>query len=740
MGTTARCNKVAETIGFWKKEAQNSKNLKEKFGMKKENDLIGLKQLLLSMDSSPASSMMKSPQIKPATATAAHSDTDSDSDSDDSDDSDEPKESVLPLPYSYTYQKPKEIPKPQVYTYNPFISRENSESNLSEGTLLKPFDLFKDGSNNTSLTGIDPKTPMSDEKMTNPSRSRQASRVSFHGRRPSVLMRSRLNTKSSNSNGVKPSGDGGKLIIMIKTWIIIKRALKNRYLKNRTEVYRYDPRDDVPVVKVAKRNKELIRKRDRYNQEDQWFQEKNQLKIVEESSVDPFDFAGYSSLFSVKTSLKIPAGANHPGLGKTIKAGYVQKVTNKAKVCHQRWLILRSFNLYWYINPMEKKPQGVIPLPTIPMKDTFVPAVSSRCLTIQQLKGRELILQNDIEWKNALSNEMAFKKYMEFVFENQKKVNVNLVEYFEDEDCKVLNLSQDNIHDVILQKFIAESLHSHQKLKELNLTKCQIKGKQLEDLLFNLSNMRKSSRLEVLNLDSNGITQESMEFVASYLKTEVSFSLKKLTLSNNPIGDEGVQKLLEGMLTRFEKMNADLKKRTILPLTELDLCNTRMGDQSIFTLITVFEQINKRLGDKTIDDHKDLLQLNLADNMISDNGLRALAKSLTTFYGVKELNLSNNVRLTGAAFDYLMAHLKKSKSLAEISYHKNAIDIRGLENLFMNLAENFLLKRLKVSISMKQVAAFLNAKDVIMDFYKIVPEKKENSNGLDKGSYKLKEA
>jgi len=651
------------------------------------------------------------------------------------------------LPNSYTYQKPninnnlqtketqqqqQQQQKSHVYTYNPFISRENSDSTLSDGpgAMMKPLELLKDSAN-TSLIGMDLRTPKSDAPLGNLSRSRRASRLSFHGRNPSIVGRSRINTKSSAGGlgGQKTTiNENAKLLILIKTWIIIKRALKRRYLRNRTEVYKYDPKDDVPVVKVIKRNKELIKRRNRHNQEDEWFQEKNQLKLMEDSPAEPFDFGGYFSLFSVKVGLKLPAGANHPGLGKIVKAGVVNKVTNKAKICHQRFLILRSFNLYWYTTPYAVKPQGVIPLPTIPTKEVFIPMVSSRCLTIQQVKGRDLVLVNDNDWKYVLANEMAFKRYMEFVFEHQKKVNISLVEYFEDEDCKVLNLSKDNLSDVILHKFIYDSLHSHNKIKELNLAKSHVKGKQLEELFENLSTLKKSCRIEVLNLDSNGITQESMDIIASYLQTEVSFSLKKLTLSNNPIGDEGVQKLLEGLLTRFEKMNSDTKKKTVvLPLIELNLSNTRMGDQSIFTLITVFEQINKRLGDKNIDDHKDLLQLKMADNMISDNGMRALSKALTTFYGLKELDLSNNVRLTGAAFDYLMGHMKKSKSLAEINYNKNAIDLKGLENLFANLAENFLLKRLKVSITIKQVAAFLNSKDVIMDFYKIVAEKRDNT-------------
>jgi len=618
----------------------------------------------------------------------------------------------------------EEAVKSNVFTYNPFaeVKSPQQKSNLIIDK-KQDSETVKD-SISQSIKEKDFDSNTFEDK---PRLRRKTNRVSFHAKN---LKNVSFNKSAFSSTAEKEESKKNSISILTFFNVIrlVKKLLRSRYFKNRKEVYSFDPKEDPPVRRVMRRNKELIKRRNTFEQQDKKFEQRVQSKLIEESGIDFFDFTGYFSYFHPKFSARVPANATHPSLGKIAKAGFVTKVTNKSKAHHQRWLILRSFHLYWYTNPSVYLPQGVIPLPTLPLQNFHLKNPPNDCILVQQPKGRDLIIFYDDEWKEVLSNEMAHKRYVELVWEKERKADIAVIDYFEDEDCKTLNLSNEKINDPILYKFIYDSFRYHPKLKELNLAKCQIKERLLQDLFKSLKSLKKSTKLEALNLDSNGITKEMINDILDYLESEISFSLKKFSLNFNPIGDTGVQALLESMLTRFEKMNAEKKKLISLPFTELGLSGTRMADQSVFTLTAVFQEISRVLGEKGFEDHKELMKLEMAFNMISDNGMNALSKSLTTFHGIRELDLSSNLRLTGACFDTLMINLRKNASLEKLDYRKNALNLKGMENLFSNLADNFLLKRINVTINYKLTEAFVETKDMIMDFYKVALENPEQVN------------
>jgi len=624
----------------------------------------------------------------------------------------------------------EEAIKTKVYSYNPFIEIKSPQPKLHIDIMKNESESIKDSVAYSIKDNLSASNKLSESNKEEKTKlPKRGNRVSFHAKhlRSTSLNKSPFIPPPTEKEEEIPKNKYS-LASYFNMLRIVKKLLRTRYLKNRKEVYKYDPKEDPPVRKVIKRNKELTKRRDRHEKQDKAFEEKSKNKIIEESEQDFFDFTGYYSFFTPKISVRVPANATHPGLGKIVKAGFVQKVTNKSKGNHQRWLILRSFYLYWYTSPSVYLPQGAIPLPTIPLKEMHLKSESTDCIVVEQSKGRELTIFYEEEWKAVLSNEMANKRYMELGWENKKKPSIGMIEYFEDENCKTINLSNEKLDDPILYNFIYDSFRYHPKLKELNLAKCQLNGELLKSLFKTLKTLKKSIKIESLNLDSNGITKEMLDDISDYLESEISFSLKKFYINFNPIGDNGVQTLLESMLTRFERINSEKKKIVMLPFTELGLSGTRMADQSVFTLTTVFQEINKKLGDRGFEDNKELMKLEMAFNMISDNGMNALSNSLTTFHGIRELNLSSNLRLTGVCFDILMTNLRKNVSLEKLDYRKNALNMKGLENLFENLTENFLLKKINVTMNHKLSEAFVERKDVIMDFYKIVFENQEQAS------------
>lgn len=150
----------------------------------------------------------------------------------------------------------------------------------------------------------------------------------------------------------------------VNTMRLIKRRLRLRYIKNRKEVYKYDPKDDPPMIQVTCRNKELVKKRNKYCKEDKKFRERELIEIQEGSKVEYFDSSGFSSLFSTKNAAPISSNGNDSQGGRVVKSGFVKKVTNKSKMHHQRWIALRSFNIYCYKTPSSLEPKKIFPLDT----------------------------------------------------------------------------------------------------------------------------------------------------------------------------------------------------------------------------------------------------------------------------------------------------------------------------------------------------------------------------------------
>lgn len=715
---------LGNIIGHWKKET-NKRDLSPVLNLSREktNDIVGLKKLLLNstntngtltkFDKIPKSdsnniSILDTPEN---TSKITHRSALKMS-------STVTNKMVSYARNTHKFNNDENTPK-STFNYNPYGIPQPSEVSSLENSIMQ-----YGGSESSKTTGtlskyfqnrIDEK---SDEKVN--SSESTPSRKLFRNRNQSMKKKLPVVMEDRENSSRAPRIPFTVFINLIK---LFKRRLRQRYLKNRQEFYKFDPKVDPPMVKIKKRNKELIKKRDKYSAEDIQFHQKILQDIQDDSKMEWFDFSGYTSALSSKRSMQVPANTNDAQLGKITKSGYVQKITNKSRSYHQRWLMIRGFYLYWYKSGYSGEPQGVLPMPVLPVKEHYSEIARNQCITLEQVKGRDLTLVNDSDWRILLMNEIAFKAYMEHVRENKLPPKASIIAYFESENSRMLDLSQGSFESPQLNKIMYASLYFHPKLKELNLSNTQVKDKQLEELISVLMNLKKSTRLEVLSLDSNGITKDMMIHITKYIESENSFGLRKLSLCNNPLGDDGCQTFMESMLSRFDKMNNEIKiTKVVLPFTDLYLSGTRLGDQSIFTLITLFDKINKKLGDTIIEDHLDMMGLRVADNMVSDNGIMALSKALTSFQGMKELDLSNNVRLTGNSFNNLLVHLKKSTSMTHLGYHKNALDEESLGDLFGNLADNFLLKKIGLTLNLRLIQTFIGSQDVMMDFYKIVPE------------------
>ena len=694
MSSRGNREKVTDIISLWTKETERNKNKPIKGKPQAKIDIMSLKKFLLSNEETDESALKSAKNTKASIG-----------------------ESILDSPYgNFTNRvNTEESPKKSRFSYNPYGGSTNNNLSLGMDSYRLTDTSQREGVMAKWIQGKITKKQETPFNAQNPGLVKS----SFHGKNVEVIKNKLQGSSEKKEQSSKLKVTFPTFIIMLK---LMKKRLKARYFRNRTEVYKYDPLKDPPVKKVVKRNPELIKKRNKFAKEDKKFKERNNIDLQENCSMEPFDFSGHSSIFGQKDGLLIQAYTTEPKYGRLTKAGIVQKVINNK--FHQRWLALRSFYLYFYQGSYSSQAKEMASLPVSTLNEVYIDAVQSQCISLENSRGKTVNFVSDDDWKITLENSMAHKRYMLVMFKENLVPKACMLEYFENEGCRALDLSQENINDPQLMTLVYNSLRFHPKLKELNLSRCQIRGRLLDNLIDILLNLKKTNRIEVLNLDSNGIISEMMDPIHKYLSSDTSFALKKLSLSYNPIGDQGLQSFFEVLYSRFVKMNSDSKSKLELPLGELSLSGTKMGDQSIFSLITTFEQITKTFKERGVEDHRELISIKMAENLISDNGMIAFSYAISNFRALKELDLSNNVRVTNKSFSYLLNSLGKGSSVSRLDYLKNAIDVKTLEGLFASLADNFLLKRLSITITEKMIEAFIVDKEVIRDFYKITTESK----------------
>jgi len=93
-------------------------------------------------------------------------------------------------------------------------------------------------------------------------------------------------------------------------------------------------------------------------------------------------------------------------------------------------------NLYWYRNPLEKKPKGMILLPSIPIQTSKIADKPCFLLSKDSSKeGRSLTFldnQNGHDFKLQLANMIYYKLYIESSMKKGELLDSKIVDYFTD--------------------------------------------------------------------------------------------------------------------------------------------------------------------------------------------------------------------------------------------------------------------------------------------------------------------
>ena len=499
-----------------------------------------------------------------------------------------------------------------------------------------------------------------------------------------------------------------EVLILFLKQVYFDAAMPFKFKRKKSlgcDKYEFDLGDS--VKNFSKKNRKPVKKE--RNLDVRKMEEARENKLLSTYKLDFFDFSAYPQ----QTNLDLMVGPDEerPELGNvTLAAPIYKQIKNTDKV-HFRWLVLRGFNLYWYRSADHSCAKGIIPLPTKPIMEVMVNKRSM--FKLPEGLGRNLTFElkdSGIVWRRLLANQIAFQFYYDMVDKEKMKVSNNLVKFFETESSTKLDMSELGIKKMsynesgfeskieVFFDLLIDALVYHNKLKELNFSKAGVGPGVLQKLIGVLGEGNRNFRLEVMNLEKNAMNFQALVALEKYLVSDNSSELKVLLLNGNDLYDQGVMHLAQTLYNRHMAMLEKKIDKYNLPLQKLGLLNVKMSDQGFFGLITQLEKIHKMNKNKGIIEYVSFLDLNISENLISENSIKGLCRLLEDFGGFSVLELGKCKKIKGYIFKTLMNVVKTNYSILYLNYEENEIDTDGFMTLLDVLEENFVIRKIKFTL------------------------------------------
>ena len=161
-----------------------------------------------------------------------------------------------------------------------------------------------------------------------------------------------------------------------------------------------------------------------------------------------------------------------------------------------------------------------------------------------------------------------------------------------------------------------------------------------------------------------------------------------LNLSKNPIKDEGIKEVANGILDRADSV--DHEKQYYI--TSLAIRDTQIGDAGFKYLLSKLEQAQNQ-------SHA-LVELDFSSNCLTDNSIRMLSDVLkkgNTFRAVQMANIKL-AKFGDQTWQDLAAGLVTNRNLISIDLRGNPINEGNMTTLLEALQDNFVLNELKVDV------------------------------------------
>ncbi|CAB1418188.1 unnamed protein product [Pleuronectes platessa] len=310
----------------------------------------------------------------------------------------------------------------------------------------------------------------------------------------------------------------------------------------------------------------------------------------------------------------------------------------------------------------------------------------------------------------VLSSTESFMKELDLGYNNISDSGVKtLVEGLNNENCRLRTLSLQGCEVTSKgSKCLATALRQSQRLRQLDLSRNNIGNDGLQHLSKGLRSPE--CQLEALKLSQCNIEVRGCSYLASALEKN-SDSLSVLDLSINMVRDKGASEIFKKLdiskLTKLEMYHCGLTasscraigealRREENTLMDLNLSNNNLGDEGL-TLLSIgkskwchLEKLNLSRCGITAGSCSFLpsmiLDLNLSSNSLGDDGIKSFLAVLKNSSGyLQTLNLSRCSLTRGCCAELASTLGSKTGSVTELDLSENDLEDKGLRRLCVGL-------------------------------------------------------
>ncbi|XP_067666146.1 nucleolar protein dao-5-like isoform X2 [Haliotis asinina] len=228
-------------------------------------------------------------------------------------------------------------------------------------------------------------------------------------------------------------------------------------------------------------------------------------------------------------------------------------------------------------------------------------------------------------------------------------------------DINNINLTKAQVVEIM------QTIEIKDNLQAVTISNCSLGVDEMNKLLQSLA--KSPSNPRILNLNNNILGPRSVVPLVEILKIKPSIDM--LLLQGNPIGNEGLQTLVDGLLDiEFEAQ--EYKKRE----------SEQMGGVPVMSIKGRFCQLQ---------------ELDLSETSITDDGMVDVALLLESNLDLHTLSLSSCPDITNPGWSKLAAALAKNKNLKTLTIQNNKICDEGVCILVEGLKKNTSLSTLEVA-------------------------------------------
>ena len=250
-------------------------------------------------------------------------------------------------------------------------------------------------------------------------------------------------------------------------------------------------------------------------------------------------------------------------------------------------------------------------------------------------------------------------------------------------------------------KILCRGLNSNKNLKKLNLS-TNIIGDDGIEMIIEI--LQKNNKIEKLKLGDNDLTEESLIMISSFLKENKT--MKTLDLSENLLMfEEGIDSFCESLLYNNS-------------LTNLNISGCNLDEEKFFKLFNSLKL------------NKNLKKLNISDNNLTDENLSFLYQILILNKNLNSLNIAFN-EYSSSGVSHISNSLTQNYTLESLCI---SLDEKGILVLLDALKSNKNLRHFKICYENEQIHRHFSK---IVEYNSSLTSLDLSKNNIDDDSFKL---